>query len=408
MPQLFHVLKRAHPQELLFQRADEPLDAAIAFRLAHEGRRRLHAQEGDLRLVVVAHVLAAVVVPVANAGRGPRAESAAVVAHPLPERLQGLEPRGFLGRVKAHAFRRAVIDRHEHRHLSILDRGRRSAVAGPDFVGPLGDDGSRVRILGLRQRARRREQLRFAHQPQHACLRRAHLLKAQPRPHFAMALAIKRRGRQDLADLSGQCLVAALRLRSAPPQHSLGLRGDAELIVKARTRHLPFPRYAHHAVESSREGRSGAAHGFDLRQAKGRAASRRWIFSRSNSLLMLRSATKDFSRWVSSFSTSASRALRWLRRRPETDPASRTGSRRLPPVRAGGVSDPRRAATAGSLPPCVLPTSIPARRAALREPPPSPHGLPAGPPKLVLSLFSQTPPCGFSTLFTTIPSPTKP
>src|SRR2546426_3117959 len=136
------------------------------------------------------------------------------------------------------------------------------------------------------------------------------LLKAQPRPHFAMALAIKRRGRQDLADLSGQCLVAALRLRSAPPQHSLGLRGDAELIVKARTRHLPFPRYAHHAVESSCEGRSGAAHGFDLRQAKGRPASMRWIFSRSNSLLMLRSATKDFSRWVSSFSTSASRALR--------------------------------------------------------------------------------------------------
>src|SRR5207245_2467110 len=84
MPQLFHVLKRAHPQELLFQRADEPLHAAIAFRLAHEGRRRLHAQEGDLRLVVVAQVLAAVVVPVANAGRGPRAESAAVVAHPPP------------------------------------------------------------------------------------------------------------------------------------------------------------------------------------------------------------------------------------------------------------------------------------------------------------------------------------
>src|SRR2546426_2912513 len=78
-------------------------------------------------------------------------------------------------------------------------------------------------------------------------------------------------------------------------QHSLGLRGDAELIVKAGTRHLPFPRYAHHAVESSREGRSGAAHGFDLRQAKGRAASRRWSFLRRNPLLMLRSATKDFS-----------------------------------------------------------------------------------------------------------------
>src|SRR5947209_11868444 len=86
----------------------------------------------------------------------------------------------------------------------------------------------------------------------------------------------------------------------------------------------------------------------------------------------------------------------WLRRRPETDPASRTGSRRLPPVRARGFRDPRRAATAGSLPPCVWPTSVPGRRAALWEPLRSPYGLPAGPPKLVLSLCSQTPPCVIS------------
>src|SRR5205807_4778668 len=89
----------------------------------------------------------------------------------------------------------------------------------------------------------------------------------------------------------------------------------------------------------------------------------------------------------------------WLRRHPETDPASRTGSRRLPPVRARGFRDPRRAATAGSLPPCVWPTSVPGRRAALREPLRSPFGLPAGLPKLVLSLCSQTPPCVISHSF---------
>src|SRR3989441_1863669 len=89
----------------------------------------------------------------------------------------------------------------------------------------------------------------------------------------------------------------------------------------------------------------------------------------------------------------------WLRRHPETGPASRTGSRRLPPVRARGFRDPRRAATAGSLPPCVWPTSVPARRAALREPLRSPFGLPAGLPKLVLSLCSQTPPCVISHSF---------
>src|SRR5713226_8665810 len=211
-----------------------------------------------------------------------------------------------------------------------------------------------------------------------------------------MAFAIKRRGRQDLADLSGQCLVAALRLRSTPPQHSLGLRGDAELIVKAGTRHLPFPRYAHHAVESSREGRSGAAHGFDLRQAKGRAASMRWIFHAATRC----SCSDRRPRISAAGSLRSPRRLPalsgWLRRHPETDPASRTGSRRLPPVRARGFRGPRRAATAGSLPPCVWPTSVPGRRAALREPLRSPYGLPAGPPKLVLSLCSQTPPCVIS------------
>src|SRR3989441_3094958 len=208
-----------------------------------------------------------------------------------------------------------------------------------------------------------------------------------------MALAIKRRGRQDLADLSGQCLVAALRLRSAPPQHSLGLRGDAELIVKARTRHLPFPRYAHHAVESSREGRSGAAHGFDLRQAKGRAASMRWIFSRSNSLLMLRSATKDFSRWVSSFSTSASRALRLA------SPPSRNWSRQ--PDRVAAVTPSSRERVSRSSPRSNRRIAA-ALRLADQRPRPSrrssgaPPGLPAGLPKLVLSLCSQTPPCVIS------------
>src|SRR3989449_4443875 len=49
--------------------------------------------------------------------------------------------------------------------------------------------------------------------------------------------------------------------------------------------------------------------------------------------------------------------------------------------------DPRRAATAGSLPPCVWPTSVPARRAALREPLRSPYGLPGG-PRSWFSLFA--------------------
>src|ERR1035437_7149359 len=97
----------------------------------------------------------------------------------------------------------------------------------------------------------------------------------------------------------------------------------------------------------------------------------------------------------------------WLPRRPETDPASRTASRRSRPVRARGFRDPRRAATAGSLPSCVWPTSVPARRAAVRERFRSPFGLPPGLPKLVLSLCSYTPPCHFLPLFITIRCPRK-
>ncbi len=68
-PQFLHFLEHPDPQQLLLQRANEPFEAAVAFRLAHERWGRLHAEKGDFGLVVVAHVLAAVVVPVADARR---------------------------------------------------------------------------------------------------------------------------------------------------------------------------------------------------------------------------------------------------------------------------------------------------------------------------------------------------
>ena len=151
--QFLDVLEHPDSQQLLLQRANEAFDAAVAFRLAHERRGRLHAQEGDFGLIVVAHVLAAVVVPVADTCRRAGAETAAVIAHSLPQRFQRLEVRSFLGRVQAHAFRRAVIHRDEHRHGAVLDRGSHGVVAGPDFVRLRGDDRARMRILGLGKRA---------------------------------------------------------------------------------------------------------------------------------------------------------------------------------------------------------------------------------------------------------------
>src|SRR3954454_2998750 len=55
-------LEGPHPQQVLLQRADEPLGAAIAFRGADEGRRAIDAEERQFLLEVIRHVLGAVVV----------------------------------------------------------------------------------------------------------------------------------------------------------------------------------------------------------------------------------------------------------------------------------------------------------------------------------------------------------
>jgi len=74
--QLLDVLEHPDPQQLLLQRANETFDATVAFRLAHQRGRRRHAQESDFGLIIVAHVLAAVIVPVADARRRAGAKAA--------------------------------------------------------------------------------------------------------------------------------------------------------------------------------------------------------------------------------------------------------------------------------------------------------------------------------------------
>src|SRR3989449_1592606 len=79
--------------------------------------------------------------------RGLGTKTAAVVAHSLPDRLQGFEPRGSLRRMKAHAFGGAVIYGDEYRHLTVLEGDRRSVVSPPNFIRLLGDDRAGVGIF---------------------------------------------------------------------------------------------------------------------------------------------------------------------------------------------------------------------------------------------------------------------
>ena len=111
--QLLDGLEVAHPQEVFLQRTDEALGDAVALGLAHEGRRGLDAEEGDLALEVVGHVVRSVVVAEHEAGGHVLADGAEVPAHTLADRFQGLEAVGALVGVDADAFAVAVVDGDE-------------------------------------------------------------------------------------------------------------------------------------------------------------------------------------------------------------------------------------------------------------------------------------------------------
>ncbi len=66
--QLLDGLEAPDPKQVFLERADEPLGTAIAFGLAHEGRRAFEAEEGDLILEVVTDILATMVMAELEAG----------------------------------------------------------------------------------------------------------------------------------------------------------------------------------------------------------------------------------------------------------------------------------------------------------------------------------------------------
>ncbi len=63
LPEFLDGVEGSHPQQLLLQRADEPLGHAVALRRPHESGARLDAKEGNLLLEGMAHLLRTMVVP---------------------------------------------------------------------------------------------------------------------------------------------------------------------------------------------------------------------------------------------------------------------------------------------------------------------------------------------------------
>jgi hypothetical protein len=92
MSEFFDRFEGPDPEQILLERADEPLGTAVSFRSAYEGWRTLDAKERDLHLEVIGHVLRAVVVSQLQAARDGGCEHAEMTPHTLTDRLQHLEP----------------------------------------------------------------------------------------------------------------------------------------------------------------------------------------------------------------------------------------------------------------------------------------------------------------------------
>ena len=86
--ELLDRLEAPQPRQVLLERTDEPLGAAVALGLADEGGRALEAEEADLGLEVVADVLAAVVVAEPQPGGNASAEGTVASSDGLLDRLQ--------------------------------------------------------------------------------------------------------------------------------------------------------------------------------------------------------------------------------------------------------------------------------------------------------------------------------
>src|SRR5688500_17787936 len=276
--QLLDGVEAADPQQILLQHAHKSFGAAIPLRLAHEGRRALDAQKGQLLLEIVADVLAAVIVAELETASDVLAEAAETRAHRLPDRLERLETIGAAAGMDADAPGGAVVNGDEHRGLALAghDAGQ---VGTPHEIDPFGGDRAVVGARAMRPAGTLvGQEAVLAHQPQDAAPAGADARKPQPRPQLAIALAVERAVGQQLADRRVQGLV---RHRAARPWRPAHARCGAAVAVDGGPRHAPDPGDPLPAVDPPGGGRDLPAHRLDT---KGRAVSRRSILAASSSL----------------------------------------------------------------------------------------------------------------------------
>src|SRR3954465_6076506 len=110
LPKLLDGVEGAHPEQVLLERADEALGAAIPLGGSHEGGRACDAQKGKLLLEGVRHVLAPVIVPHGKAARDLLGESPEAAPHALANGLERLKAGRPARGMTPDALGWAVID----------------------------------------------------------------------------------------------------------------------------------------------------------------------------------------------------------------------------------------------------------------------------------------------------------
>src|ERR1043165_4941526 len=147
--QLAQVPETPDPQKLFLQCTEETFDASVAFRLTYERGRRLDSQELDLRLEIVAHVDAAVVVAQSQTCSDAGCRVAEVLVHSLADRLQCFKPRGFFDSMDFHTFCGAVDDAGEDGDRTLgFGEGRRG-IGTPHLIRRLGHDRPFMRVATI-------------------------------------------------------------------------------------------------------------------------------------------------------------------------------------------------------------------------------------------------------------------
>src|SRR3954462_1555674 len=94
LTELLDGVEGAHPEQVLLERANEALCTAIPLGSPHKGRRACDAQEAELLLEGVGHVLAPVIVPHGQTAPDPLSKAAKAAPHALADRLERLKAGG--------------------------------------------------------------------------------------------------------------------------------------------------------------------------------------------------------------------------------------------------------------------------------------------------------------------------